>query len=77
MLLSDSPNPHTKQRHSDFNTIEELGSAVGRIAALLRAVTIADRRDDEGWLTTIALDEAKKAENLYEEWGLAPRQERA
>jgi hypothetical protein len=60
---------------SDFDTVEELGRHVRRMAALLRAATNVepDGREDEAWLVSMAADEAEQAERLHQTWGETPR----
>jgi Ser/Thr protein kinase RdoA (MazF antagonist) len=64
--MSDSAN-------RDFETVEELGRSVGRLATLLRAAVNSPDRDDESWLIDIALEQANEAEQRYKAWGEAPR----
>jgi hypothetical protein len=65
-------------RANDFHTVEALGSHVQRLGALLRAAVNcgSDQRDDEGWLVSIAHDEAEAAEACYDRWA-SPESEEA
>lgn len=60
----------------NFDTVEELGRHAYRLAALLRAAIRADSREDEGWLVSMAHDEAEEAEACYAAWS-APAEEGA
>lgn len=79
MLTNDKPNPQPEQRQGvscDFHTLQELGDHACRLAALLRAAVNAECRDDEAWLVSMALDEARAAEALYSKWGKVSAGER-
>ena len=60
------------RRANNLETIEELGSHVRRLAALLRAAinTSGNEREDEAALISIAHDEVLAAEACYTKWAL-------
>ena len=56
---------------NDFTTVEDLGSHIQRIAALLHAAMNTgqgEEEEEEGWLVSIAHDEALVAKRRYIEW---------
>ena len=55
---------------SDRDTIEDLGSAIDRVVALLRAAINASDEDDGSWLVSIALDHAVAGHKGFTEWAL-------
>lgn len=61
----------------NFHTVEDLGTHAYRLAALLRAATNAEYRDDREWLVSMARDEAEVAEGRYKAWGDVSKEERA
>ena len=67
-----------QSRLNDRDTIEELGSHIQRLGALLRAANNcgANDRDDEAWLVSIAHAEAEAAEACYDAWASPAEQAR-
>ena len=70
------PEQPARRRSPEWDTLEDIGGILHRIAALLRASvnTGPDGGEDAENLVTMAQEEVERAEQRYLEWALPSRE---